>query len=193
MRLLIGLLPASVCLLAGHPLHAADLKSGPQPGERIGCLHVEWVFGGPDPGQTWTRLGVGCVTCYIPEFREPPATIALVFVRKVDDRVVKLVKELDAVVPEYGAIVCGVGDITHKDLKKLEPVATNTHPDSCEHAEGPREAPGEVETEPGCGGHDRRLRGGQGELRVRQDRRAVPREDRGDHQGCHRQAGEVAV
>src|SRR5262249_524828 len=45
--------------------------------------------------------------------------------RKVDDHVVKLVKELDAVVPGYGAVVCGVGGVTQKDLKKLEPGATN--------------------------------------------------------------------
>jgi hypothetical protein len=125
MRSLICPLLAGVGLLAGHAASAADLKSGPQPGESIGCLHVEWAVGGPDPGRTWTRPGVGCVTCFIPEFREPPPTVALVFVRKVDDHVVKLVKGLDAAVPEYGAVVCGVGDVAQKDLKKLEPVATN--------------------------------------------------------------------
>ena len=112
------------CLVAAHAAQTTEIKSGLQPGELTSCLHVHWAIGGPNPGNAWTRPGIGCITCWISEFKNPPNSVTLVFIRKVDARVLNLVKALDTVVPKYGGVVCGLGDVDQKDLQKLEPHAT---------------------------------------------------------------------
>lgn len=76
---------AMALVVAGFAV-AADLKSGPQIGDYPGAFNVTDITG-PSAGQK---------LCYRCQYGSRP--VVSIFARKMDENVVKLVKELDAVV-----------------------------------------------------------------------------------------------
>jgi hypothetical protein len=70
---------------------AAELKSGPQKGEEIGAFEVVKVAGNPHDG-----VKIGEELCYRCKLGQRP--MVMVFARKTDKNVARLVKELDKVV-----------------------------------------------------------------------------------------------
>ena len=86
---------------------AAELKSGPQKGEEIGAFEVVKVAGNPHDG-----VKIGEELCYRCKLGQRP--MVMVFTRKADKNVAKLVKDLDKVVAKneekkLGAFVALIG------------------------------------------------------------------------------------
>src|SRR5439155_26899231 len=75
---------------------AGELKSGIQPGERVGAFEVEKCGGAVNDGQE-----VGANFCYRCMLGNKP--VVMVFARKADPALAKLVKELDKVVAAHSA------------------------------------------------------------------------------------------
>ena len=86
MRKLISVPMFALALVAVSAGYAADLKSGLQVGDYPGAFNVTDITG-PSAGQK---------LCYRCQYRSRP--VVSIFTRSVDENVVKLVKELDAVV-----------------------------------------------------------------------------------------------
>jgi hypothetical protein len=82
---------AAVALLVVGVAFAAELKSGLQPGQKIGAFDVKKVAGATDDG-----VAVGTELCYRCKYGSRP--MVMVFTRKTDDKLVDLVKKLDAAV-----------------------------------------------------------------------------------------------
>jgi len=88
--------------------NAAELKSGPQAGEEVGAYDVIKVAGNPHDG-----VKVGEELCYRCKMGNRP--MVMVFARKSDKNLAKLVKELDKVVAKnqeekkMGAFVALIG------------------------------------------------------------------------------------
>src|SRR5687767_9660797 len=71
--------------------NAGELKSGPQKGEEVGAVEVVKVAGNANDG-----VKVGEELCYRCKLGNRP--VVMVFARKADKNLAKLVKELDKVV-----------------------------------------------------------------------------------------------
>ncbi len=99
---------------------AADLKSGPQPGEPVGAFEVTKVAGAPNDG-----VPAGEELCYRCKLGNRP--VVMVFAHKVDSNLVKLANGLDGVVAKnqdkkMGSFVNLLGDNADglkKDAQKL--------------------------------------------------------------------------
>jgi hypothetical protein len=95
---------------------AAELKSGPQAGEEIGPYEVVKVAGNPHDG-----VKIGEELCYRCKLGNRP--MVMVFTRKADKNLARLVKELDKVVAKneekkLGAFVALIG--SRDDAKAKE-------------------------------------------------------------------------
>jgi len=84
---------AALVLGAGVAV-AAELKSGLQPGEDLGAFEVEKCAGAVNDGRK-----AGDTFCYRCMLGNRP--VVMVFARKADDKLAKLVKELDKEVAEH--------------------------------------------------------------------------------------------
>jgi hypothetical protein len=86
----------ALALLAAVQVARADeeLKSGPQPGDRIGAFDVVKCAGAADDG-----VGVGDKLCYRCRYGTKP--MVMVFTRKSGDGLAPLVKELDSAVASH--------------------------------------------------------------------------------------------
>ena len=73
---------------------AAELKSGPQPGDGVGAYTVEKCAGNPSD-----NVEVGKNLCYRCMLGSKP--VVMIFTRKADDKLAGLVKELDAKLPKH--------------------------------------------------------------------------------------------
>ena len=100
----------AICVVfAACQLRADDLKSGPQPGDMLGAFEVTKVAGAPDDG-----VKVGQDLCYRCKMGNRP--MVMVFSRKPDRALARLVTKLDAVVAKnkpahnMGSFVSLVGD-----------------------------------------------------------------------------------
>jgi hypothetical protein len=82
---------AAVTLLVAGVAIAAELKSGLQPGQKIGAFDVQKIAGATDDG-----VAVGSELCYRCKYGSRP--MVMVFTRKTDEKLVDLVKKLDAAV-----------------------------------------------------------------------------------------------
>jgi hypothetical protein len=88
-------------------VQAAELKSGPQKGEEVGAYEVVKLAGNPHDG-----VKVGEELCYRCKMGNRP--MVMVFARKADKNLAKLVKDLDKVVAKneekkLGAFVALIG------------------------------------------------------------------------------------
>ncbi|MEX2187153.1 MAG: hypothetical protein WD875_10180 [Pirellulales bacterium] len=92
MRVLLPMVAAVAIAFAGVA-GAADLKSGLQPGEEIGAFTVEKCGGAADDG-----VKVGQKLCYRCKLGARP--MVMVFSRHADDKLAKLVAELDKTVTD---------------------------------------------------------------------------------------------
>ena len=97
---------------------AAELKSGPQKGEEIGAYEVVKVAGNPHDG-----VKVGEELCYRCKLGNRP--MVMVFARKSDKNLAKLIQDLDKVVSKneekkLGAFVALIGT---KDEAKSKAIA----------------------------------------------------------------------
>lgn len=81
-------LAAAVVMMAGVAVTAAELKSGLQPGDRVGAFDVEKCGGAVNDGKE-----VGSNFCYRCMLGNKP--VVMVFARSADKSLAGLVKELD--------------------------------------------------------------------------------------------------
>jgi hypothetical protein len=91
--MLAGLL--AVGLLAGNG-HAAELQSGPQPGESLGAFTVTKAAGAPNDG-----VAVGQKLCYRCRMGNRP--MVMIFAHQADAALAALVRQLDDVVAKNEA------------------------------------------------------------------------------------------
>ena len=82
-----------VALLMATTSRAEELRSGPQPGEMLGAYEVTKVAGAPDDG-----VAEGQELCYRCKMGNRP--VVMVFSRKPDRALARLVKRLDNVVDQ---------------------------------------------------------------------------------------------
>jgi hypothetical protein len=80
-------------LLATQLVRADEIKSGPQPGDKIGAFDVVKCAGAADDG-----VDVGNKLCYRCRYGSKP--MVMVFARKTDDSLASLVKQLDSAVAQ---------------------------------------------------------------------------------------------
>ncbi len=92
MRLFAGISMVAL-LLATHTVRADEIKSGPQPGDRIGAFDVVKCAGAADDG-----VDVGNKLCYRCRYGSKP--MVMVFARKSDESLASLVKQLDSAVAQ---------------------------------------------------------------------------------------------
>ena len=79
--------------LATQVVRADEIKSGPQPGDKIGAFDVVKCAGAADDG-----VDVGNKLCYRCRYGAKP--MVMVFARKSDDSLASLVKQLDSAVAQ---------------------------------------------------------------------------------------------
>lgn len=91
MRRMISASATIAAMLAVSVVVAAELKSGLQPGQRIGAFNVVKVAGAADDG-----VSVGDELCYRCKYGARP--MVMVFARTADESLGKLAKELDTAV-----------------------------------------------------------------------------------------------
>lgn len=117
LALALGLVVASQ---ADEAKEQQELKSGLQPGDRIGAYNVTKVAGAPNDG-----VPEGAELCYRCKLQNRP--VVAVFAREVDEELVALVKELNQIVAknqakQMGSFVNLLGndpEMLTKDAKKL--------------------------------------------------------------------------
>jgi len=80
-------------LLATQIVRADEIKSGPQPGDKIGAFDVVKCAGAADDG-----VDVGNKLCYRCRYGSKP--MVMVFARKSDESLASLIKQLDSVVAQ---------------------------------------------------------------------------------------------
>ncbi len=117
MRVLFPMVAAVAIAFAGVA-GAADLKSGLQPGEGIGAFDVEKCAGAADDG-----VKVGQKLCYRCKLGARP--MVMVFSRNADEKLAKLVAELDKTVTDkadmkLAAFVNLIGDDAAELKSKAE-------------------------------------------------------------------------
>jgi hypothetical protein len=111
-------------ILTAAGLRAAEVRSGPQPGETLGAFEVTKVAGAPDDG-----VKVGQDLCYRCKMGNRP--MVMVFSRRAD-RLGRFVKKLDGVVAknkdEYnmGSFVTVLGDKPDELAKESKDIVTDT-------------------------------------------------------------------
>ncbi len=98
-----------------------DLKSGPQVGEEVGAFEVVKAAGNPHDG-----VKVGEELCYRCKLGSRP--VVMVFARTPDEKLAKLIKELDKVVADHsdqkmGAFVNLIGHKEEAAKKAAEKLA----------------------------------------------------------------------
>src|SRR5207249_6211027 len=113
MRLMIVAALAVALGLSFNGANADELKSGP--GAKIGGAFQVKAFTGEKAGTT---------LCYVCKYNgeERPAVV-LIFTRKADENLAKLVKSVDEVQKsnsKLGTVVVGVGGVEGSDLEKLQ-------------------------------------------------------------------------
>ncbi len=91
-RVTTWVLSVAVICFAAHS-RAEELRSGPQPGEMLGAYEVTKVAGAPDDG-----VADGQQLCYRCKMGNRP--VVMVFSRKPDRALARLVKRLDNVVAQ---------------------------------------------------------------------------------------------
>jgi len=91
MRVVTSVCVAATLVVSAGIAHAESLKSGPQVGDEVGAFDVVKVAGATDDG-----VKVGDELCYRCKLGARPTV--MVFARKADAALAKLVKELDTVV-----------------------------------------------------------------------------------------------
>lgn len=94
-RVTTWVLPVVVLSVAAMS-RAEELRSGPQPGESLGAYEVTKVAGAPDDG-----VAVGQQLCYRCKMGNRP--VVMVFSRRPDRALARLVKRLDTVVDQNKA------------------------------------------------------------------------------------------
>jgi hypothetical protein len=115
----------AVALAFGVSANAAELKSGPQKGEEVGAFEVVKVAGNAHDG-----VKVGEELCYRCKLGNRP--VVMVFARKTDKNLAKLVKELDKVVAKnqeekkMGAFVNLIGTKDEEAKKAAEKLVKDT-------------------------------------------------------------------
>jgi hypothetical protein len=80
--------------LAAGTATAAELKSGPQPGDSLGAFHVKKVAGAVDDG-----VKEGSELCYRCKLQDRP--VVMIFARTPDAKLAKLLKALDQQVAKH--------------------------------------------------------------------------------------------
>src|SRR6202163_932990 len=85
---------AAILLAGMTTVRAAELKSGLQPGDLVGAFDVEKCGGAVNDGKE-----IGANFCYRCMLGNKP--VVMVFARKADPALAKLVKELDKAVAEH--------------------------------------------------------------------------------------------
>jgi hypothetical protein len=91
-RVTTWVLPLAVLVMAATS-RAEELRSGPQPGEMLGAYEVTKVAGAPDDG-----VPEGQQLCYRCKMGNRP--VVMIFSRKPDRALARLVKRLDSVVDQ---------------------------------------------------------------------------------------------
>jgi len=85
---------AAVLVTTVAAVASAEMTSGPQVGDRVGAFTVTKVAGNPDDGVT-----DGKSLCY--RCRTGARPVVMVFARSADDKLAKLVKEIEEEVEEH--------------------------------------------------------------------------------------------
>ncbi len=112
--------------LSAAGLRAAEIHSGPQPGETLGAFEVTKVAGAPDDG-----VKVGQDLCYRCKMGNRP--MVMVFSRRADRNLGRFVKRLDTVVTnnkaEYnmGSFVTVLGDKPEELAKESKEMVKDTN------------------------------------------------------------------
>lgn len=106
-------------------LRAAEVNSGPQPGESLGAFEVTKVAGAPDDG-----VKLGQDLCYRCKMGNRP--MVMVFSRRADRNLGRFVKKLDTVVAknkeEYnmGSFVSVLGDKPEELVKESKDIVSDS-------------------------------------------------------------------
>jgi hypothetical protein len=121
MRMFSGLALAAVIAFCATGVQADDVKSGPD--KQIGGAFQVKAITGEKQGKT---------LCYVCQYNaeERPAVV-LIFTRKADDNLVKVIKSVDEVQKtnnKLGTVVVGVGGVQAADFEKLQTTHKLTTP-----------------------------------------------------------------
>lgn len=124
MKWLAGVCAIAVLAAATTARASSEIKSGPQPGDKIGAFDVTKCGGAADDG-----VSVGDKLCYRCKYGGKP--MVMVFTRKADDQVATLIKKLDKAVEKNSekqlkAFVNFVGDDRKESEKRAKRLAGDT-------------------------------------------------------------------
>ncbi len=125
MKFTTTLVLALCGVLTAAGVRAAEVRSGPQPGETLGAFEVTKVAGAPDDG-----VKVGTDLCYRCKMGNRP--MVMVFSRRADRNLRRFVKRLDTVVAknkdEYnmGSFVTVLGNKPDELVKESKQIVSDT-------------------------------------------------------------------
>ena len=110
---------AAAAMLTGAVVARADLTSGPQVGERVGAFEVTKVTGNPADG-----IKDGQHLCY--RCRTGARPVVMVFARTADEKLAKLLKQVEKEVAEHEAEkLTGVVNMIGADAESLKKAAAD--------------------------------------------------------------------